>query len=105
MLPERLSWITEAFEPEGDPYLLAGIASDLAAEGDLESAATVYDRAFGIAPEIERIRAARSAVLDQLEIQEHGLVFRYVPGGPSLMGCREGEGDEQPLHPVWLSPF
>ena len=29
MLPEKLSWITEGFEPEGDPWLLLQIARDL----------------------------------------------------------------------------
>ena len=42
MLPERLQWIVEAFEPEGDPWLLAQVARDLEAEGNLEGAATVW---------------------------------------------------------------
>jgi sulfatase modifying factor 1 len=105
MLPERLSWITEAFEPEGDPYVLLQIARDLEADGNLEGAATVFDRAYALAPEIEKIRQARQDVLDMLAIDEHGLTFRYVPAGPFLMGCRDGEPDEQPLHPVWLSAY
>ena len=60
MLPERLSWITEAFEPEGDPSVFLQIARDLEAEGNLEGAATVYDRAYGLAPEIDKIRQARA---------------------------------------------
>ena len=105
MLPERLSWITEAFEPEGDPWVFLQIARDLESEGNLAGAATVYDRAYGLAPEIDKVRAARQAALDRLAITEHGLTFRYVPGGPFLMGCRDGEQDEQPLHPIWLSPY
>src|SRR5262245_17512752 len=105
MLPERPGWVIEGFEPEGDPWLLLQIARDLEAEGNLEGAATVFDRAFGIAPEIAQIREGRKAVLDRLEVREHGLVFRYIPSGPFLMGSRDGESDEQPLHPVWLSPF
>lgn len=105
MLPERLHWITEAFEPEGDPWTFLQIARDLAAEGNLEGAATVYDRAYGLAPEVPKIRDARNAALDNLAIDEDGIVFRYVPAGPFLMGCRDGEPDEQPLHPVWLSAY
>jgi sulfatase modifying factor 1 len=105
MLPERLGWIIEAFEPEGDPWLLFQIARDLQAEGNLEGAATVYDRAFALAPKIEKIRQGRDEVLDRLEVREHGLVFRYIPAGPFLMGRRDGEPDEHPLHPVWLSPY
>jgi formylglycine-generating enzyme required for sulfatase activity len=105
MLPERLHWVIEAFEPEGDPWVLLQIARDLEAEGNLEGAAAVYDRAYGLDPAAEKIRQARATVLDRLAVREHGLVFRYVPGGPFLMGSRDGEPDEQPLHPVWLAPY
>jgi formylglycine-generating enzyme required for sulfatase activity len=105
VLPERLNWVIEAFEPEGDPWLLLQIAQDLEAEGNLEGAATVYDRAWALEPAAEKIRQARAVVLDLLAVVEHGLVFRYVPGGPFLMGSNEGEDDEKPLHPVWLSPY
>lgn len=105
MLPEPYRWIEEGFEPEGDPHLLRAIARDLAAAGDLAGAATVYDRAFGIAPEDTAIAAERAGLLDQLAVIEHGLRFRYVPGGPFLMGSRDGDPDETPLHPVWVSPY
>lgn len=105
MLPEPYRWIEEGFEPEGDPHLLRAIALDLIDTGDLEGAATVYDRAFGIAPEDDAIARERAELLDRLAVVEHGIVFRYVPGGPFLMGSRDGDPDEQPLHPVWLSPY
>jgi formylglycine-generating enzyme required for sulfatase activity len=105
MLPERLHWILEAFEPEGDPWLLLEIARGLEAEGNLEGAASVFDRAYSIDPGIDKIRQARAALLDRLVVREHGLLFRYVPGGPFLMGSSDGESDEKPLHPIWLSPF
>jgi formylglycine-generating enzyme required for sulfatase activity len=105
MLPERLHWIIEAFEPEGDPWVLLEIARDLEAEGNLEGAAAVYDRAYGLGPGAERARQARAALLDRLMVREHGLVFRYVPGGPFVMGSTDGEDDEKPLHPVWLAPY
>jgi formylglycine-generating enzyme required for sulfatase activity len=105
MLPERLHWVIEAFEPEGDPWLLLQIALDLEVEGNLEGAAAIIDRAYGLEPSSPRIRQARAGILDGLAVEEHGLVFRYVPGGPFLMGNPAGEIDEQPLHPVWLSPY
>ncbi|HEY7310909.1 MAG TPA: SUMF1/EgtB/PvdO family nonheme iron enzyme [Gemmataceae bacterium] len=106
MLPEPYRWIAAQFEPEeGDPWLLLEIAQSLENDGDLPSAATVYDRAFGIAPNIAEIRERRRAVLDRLAVVEHGLVFRYVPGGPFLMGSNHGEADEKPWHPVWLTPY
>jgi formylglycine-generating enzyme required for sulfatase activity len=105
MLPERLHWVIEGFEPEGDPWLLLQIATELEAEGNLEGAAAVLDRAYGLEPEAERVRQARAALLDRLAVREYGLVFRYVPGGPFLMGSNDGEDDEKPLHPVWLAPY
>ena len=66
MLPERLHWIIEAFEPEGDPDLLLRIARDLEAEGNLHGAAAVYDRAYGVEPTADRVRQPRAALLDRL---------------------------------------
>jgi formylglycine-generating enzyme required for sulfatase activity len=105
MLPERLHWIIEAFEPEGDPWLLLQIAHDLQAEGNLEGAAAVLDRAYGLEPGAAKVRDARAAVLDRLAVREHGLVFRYIPGGPFVMGSADGDDDEKPVHPVWLAPY
>jgi formylglycine-generating enzyme required for sulfatase activity len=105
MLPDRYQWIEREFEPDGDPWLLLSVARDLEQEGNWEGAATVYDRAFGIEPGLEEIRSGRNRVLDRLAVVEHGMTFRYVPGGPFLMGSHDGEPDEKPLHPVWLSPF
>jgi formylglycine-generating enzyme len=106
MLPESYRWIATQFEPEeGNPALLFEIARSLENEGDLPSAATVYDRAFGIAPHLDDIREHRRRLLDRLAIVEHGIRFRYVPGGPFLMGSIHGEADEAPWHPVWLSPY
>jgi formylglycine-generating enzyme required for sulfatase activity len=106
MLPEPYRWIAVQFEPEeGNPALLLEIAQALEKDGDLPSAATVYDRAFGIAPDVAEIRERRREVLDQLAVVENGITFRYVPGGPFLMGSNTGEADERPWHPVWLSPY
>jgi formylglycine-generating enzyme required for sulfatase activity len=105
MLPEQYQWVVAQFEPEGDPWLLLDIARTLEGEDNLEGAATVLDRAYGIAPELPEVRQRRASVLAQLAVVEHGLCFRYVPGGPFLMGCAQGEADEAPWHPVWLSPY
>lgn len=105
MLPEKYQWIVQQFEPEGDPRLLFEIAARLEDEGNLEGAATVYERAFGLDPTDEEIGAARARVLDALSVTEHGIHFRYVPGGSFLMGSLDGEEDERPWHPVWLAPF
>jgi formylglycine-generating enzyme required for sulfatase activity len=105
MLPEQYRWIVAEFEPEGDPWLLLEVARQLEEAGDQPSAATVYDRAYGIAPGLEEVGRGRRAVLDRLAVEEHGLRFRYVPGGPFLMGSEQGDADERPWHPVWLSPF
>jgi formylglycine-generating enzyme required for sulfatase activity len=105
MLPDKHQWILTQFEPEGDPWLLDGIARQLAEDGNLEGAAAVWDRAFGVAPEVAEIRQRRREVLDRLAVVEHGIRFRYVPAGPFLMGSNDGEEDEHPWHPVWLEPF
>jgi formylglycine-generating enzyme required for sulfatase activity len=105
MLPDHLKWIAVEFEPEGDPRPLFAIARGLEEAGNLEGAATVYDRAFGLDPDAEDVRAARGRVLERLAVVEHGLTFRYIPGGFFLMGCDRGEPDERPWHPVWLAPF
>src|SRR5690348_7741017 len=98
MLPDRLHWIIEGFEPEGDPWLLFHIARELESEGNLEGAAAVFDRAFGLEPGEEKIRQGRAELIERLAVREHGLVFRYVPGGPFLMGNPDGEEDEKPFH-------
>lgn len=106
MLPEKYQWIGVQFEPgDGDPRLLFEIARALEEEGNLEGAATVYDRVYGLDPHAEDIREGRWRLLEQLAVEEYGLLFRYVPGGPFLMGSNDGDADECPWHPVWLAPF
>ena len=105
MLPEKYQWIVQQFEPEGDARMLLEIAIRLEDEGNLDGAATVYDRAFGLDPADEEIRAGSSRILDELSVTEHGIHFRYIPGGSFLMGSLDGEPDERPWHPVWLAPY
>jgi formylglycine-generating enzyme required for sulfatase activity len=105
MLPEKYQWIVDHFEPEGDARQLFDIARRLESEGNLEAAATVYDRAYGLDPRQEDICEHRRRVLDALSVTEHGMHFRYIPYGSFLMGNHFGEPDEVPWHSVWLSPF
>jgi formylglycine-generating enzyme required for sulfatase activity len=105
MLPDKYQWIGDRFEPEGDPRHLFDIARELEDEGNLQGAATVYDRAYGLDPTAVDVRERRARLLDQLLVVEHGLHFRYIPGGVFLMGCGTGEEDERPRHLVWLSPY
>ena len=105
MIPAKYQFLAVEFEPDGDPMLAFAIGQELENEGNLEGAASAYDRAYALAPDMEEIRKARGRVLDLLTVVEHGLVFRYIPGGPFLMGCESGEPDERPFHPVWLTPY
>jgi formylglycine-generating enzyme required for sulfatase activity len=105
MLPEKYRWIEAEFEPEGDPVLLLAVARELLAGGNREGAATVLDRAYGLDPSSAVIRDERARLLNDLAVVEHGILFRYVPGGVFLMGSWYGERDERPVHPVWLSPY
>ncbi|WP_119729258.1 SUMF1/EgtB/PvdO family nonheme iron enzyme [Thermomonospora amylolytica] len=95
-------------ETVGDPRELLALARELEAAGDRHRAATAYDRAHGLDPADPEIAEARAALLDSLAVVEHGITFRYVPGGTFLMGSETGEPDERPVHPVrlphyWLS--
>ena len=95
MLPAEYSWIVDEFEPEGNLPVLREIAIQLEEDGNLQGAATVYDRVYGLDPTHEEMSRRRGRILDRLAITEHGVRFRYVPGGSFLMGCSVGEPDEQ----------
>jgi sulfatase modifying factor 1 len=98
-------WLLSSVGREGDAADFLTRAHELEAAGDLELAATAYDRAYARAPEDETIAQARRHVLDQLAVTEHGLTFRYVPAGSFLMGYSSGEPDERPVHVVELSAY
>ncbi len=105
MIPEEYRHLTHEFEPEGDPRVPASIARLLEERGNLEAAASLYDRAYALDPDNAEVAEDRQRVLDALAVVEHGLTFRYVPAGVFLMGANTGEPDEHPWHPVWLSAF
>lgn len=105
MVPEEYAGLLAEFEPDGNALVPFEAGLCLESRGNLEGAATLLDRAFGLDPDNPEIIDARSRVLDQLSVVEHGLTFRYVPAGVFLMGDNFGEPDERPLRPVWLSEY
>ena len=105
MLPPEYQHLAVEFEPEGNPRVPFEAGQFLERAGNLAGAATLYDRAYGLAPEDAEIRTAFAALLDKLQRTDHGLVWRYVPGGVFLMGHHFSEPDERPWHPVWLKPY
>ena len=110
MSDEALRRALHEAEVAGDPALwvaaarLARRSSDDPLVG-LERAASTLDQAFGLAPDLEEVVDLRREVLDQLEVREHGLVFRYVPAGSFRMGSEDGEPDERPVREVELDAF
>jgi formylglycine-generating enzyme required for sulfatase activity len=90
---------------EGDLRALTSAASSALRNGDLDVAATAYDRACALNPADAELAAARQAVLESLAVIEHGLSFRFVPGGTYLIGSPDGDPDERPVHAVRLDPF
>lgn len=53
----------------------------------------------------ESVRAQLTQILDALERRDHGLVWRYVPGGEVSIGSDAGDADERPVHRVMLRGF
>ena len=102
MSADDYAWLRELEPGEGDAAGLRRLAERLVAEGDLETAATAYDRAYGLAAQDGDIAVARGKLLDSLAVVEHGLRFRYVPAGCHSMGSYGGDPDEQPVHRVRL---
>lgn len=88
---------------EGERALVA--ADAFLIKGNLEMAASALDRAYGLIPNDEGIARQRRAVLDELSVEEHGLVFRYIPAGTFLMGSLDGDPDERPVHPRRLPAY
>jgi formylglycine-generating enzyme required for sulfatase activity len=104
MRPERNLWAGLPRNLRRGPRPLFELARELEREGNLAAAAMLYDRAYGLDPAADDMGQARARLLDRLAVVEHGLCFRYIPGGVCLLGSDQGEEDERPWHPVWLSP-
>ncbi len=88
-----------------DPLRFVAIADHFLTADDLPAAAAALDRAYGLAPDDPAVARQRAAILDQLAVREHGLVWRYVPAGTFLMGSEHGDPDERPVHPRRLAAF
>jgi formylglycine-generating enzyme len=90
---------------DDDPARFIAIADHFLAHDDRPAAAAALDRAFGLAPDDAALARHRAAILDELAVVEHGLVWRYVPAGTFLMGSPGGDPDERPVHPRRLDAF
>lgn len=81
---------------EADGFLVAN---------NLTAAASALDRAYGHLPGDDAVASQRKALLDDLAVEEHGLVWRYIPAGSFLMGSHEGDPDERPVHERHVDAF
>lgn len=103
--PEFLAKVLEATSPAGDPRDALVLADAFLERGEPRRAASALDRAYGLSPADPDVARQRAAVLDSLAVEEHGLRFRFVPGGPFLMGCATGDPDERPVHVARTGDF
>ena len=97
-----------AYRADESPDESLVLADYFTERGDMRSAASALDRAYGLNPDDQTVAERRQAILDELEVIEHGIRFRYVPAGTFLMGSEVGDHDEKPVHPVrtdeyWVS--
>ncbi|NUP37431.1 MAG: SUMF1/EgtB/PvdO family nonheme iron enzyme [Streptomyces sp.] len=98
-------WLRTDHTATGSAPELLRLARELEAQGDPRTAATAYDRARMVAPADSEIAEARGALLDRMAVEEHGILFRYVPAGSFAMGSADGDPDERPVHPVRLDDY
>lgn len=105
MKADIASWLLSADRKLLSPAAMLDIATNLVSAGRLDMAATACDGAYSLEPENHEIVSTRKTILDRLRIEEHGLVFRYIPAGPFMMGCDDGDNDEAPRHAVELEGF
>lgn len=78
-------------------------AEELRSRGDLSGAAAALDAVAW--QDRERVVPLLQQDLERLKVEEHGLVFRYIPAGSFVMGNANGEPDERPAHRVTLPGF
>lgn len=105
MITAEYAWLYDLEPGQGDAAALGMLAKRLQAEGAIEVAATAADQAYSLTPDDTTLAAHRAELLGMLAVQEHGLTFRYIPGGCYLMGSAQGDPDERPEHVVRLRPF
>jgi formylglycine-generating enzyme required for sulfatase activity len=104
-MTQAYAWLRTLLSEEASLSSLVTLAKDLELQGDLESAATAYDRAYGSDPDDGDIATLRAGLLDRLARTERGLRLRYIPAGSFTMGSDTGDADEQPVHPVEVDAF
>src|ERR1700689_5152648 len=95
-------WLRAEAGLVGTQQSLFRLGQELEAKGDLRTAATAYDRAYGLDPADAGVESARRNLLDRLSLEELGIKFRYIPAGAFLMGSETGDPDERPVHLVQL---
>jgi formylglycine-generating enzyme required for sulfatase activity len=90
---------------DDDPTRYIAIADHFLRLEDKPAAAAALDRAYGLAPDDVDLARHRMAILDELAVYEHGIVWRYIPAGTFLMGSDSGDPDERPVHPRRVDAF
>ena len=70
-----------------NPRALAELGEALVCGATGPRRGRVRPPAYGLAPDDPEIVAARRKLLDDLAVEEHGLVWRYVPGGTRMLGA------------------
>ena len=103
--PERVEEALALHGRPGNPEAARVLADYFLEREARELAATALDHAWGHQPDDPSLTQLRAELLGELAIQEHGLVFRYVPAGTFVMGSDAGERDERPAHPRRLDAF
>lgn len=104
-MESEYDWLRGASGTDGNVEELASLASKLETAGDLHTAATAFDRAFGLDPENAAVCSVRQRLLNRLSVTEHGIAYRYIPAGSYLMGSEHGDMDERPVHSVRLTHY
>lgn len=102
---DNFDWLSDSHGLDGDAEHFFALGRELEQAGQLELAATAFDRAYGLNLTSAKIQEYRDMVLDELAVEEHGIQFRYIPAGTFLMGSEDGDHDEKPVHPVKVDGF
>jgi hypothetical protein len=97
-------WIWDEIVAFPAPETALEAASALVANGSIDTAASLLDRAWGHHPSHRALQDARANVLDSLAVKEHSITFRYVPAGWFWQGSEDGDHDERPRRRVELDP-
>lgn len=105
MKADIASWLLSADRKLLPPATLLDVAAKLVEARRFDMAATACDAAYSLAPHEDEIVKTRKTLLERMRIEELGLVFRYIPAGPFMMGSDHGDMDESPVHPVELEAF